>query len=122
MIWTRRAVLLLLLAAPFLVLGTWAPALQWVALIYALLAALLTILDWRPAGPAGQFEVLREHDNRPSLGADNPIRLTVRRRPGREGRAATPLWVRDEPPEAFLIGQRILEGELPARGSWQGAY
>jgi len=42
---TRRAVLLLLLAAPFLVLGTWAPALQWVALIYALLAALLVALD-----------------------------------------------------------------------------
>lgn len=122
MILTRRAVLLLLLAAPFLVLGTWAPALQWVALIYALLAALLIALDWRLSGSVAQFEALREHDSRLSLGADNPIRLTVRRRPGLEGRAASPLWVRDEPPEEFVIERRILEGELPARGSWQGSY
>lgn len=122
MILTRRALLLLLLAAPFLVLGTWAPALQWVALAYALLAALLIGLDWRLAGSVAQFEVLREHDNRLSLGAENPISLTVRRRPGREERGATPLWVRDEPPEEFVIERRILEGELPARGQWQGGY
>ena len=100
MILTRRAVLLLLLAAPFLVLGTWAPALQWVALIYALLAALLIALDWRLSGSVAQFEALREHDSRLSLGADNPIRLTVRRRRGGRTRAS-PLWVRDEPPESL---------------------
>lgn len=119
---TRRALLLLLLAAPFLVLATWAPALQWVALGYALLAALLIALDWRLAGSAAQFEAERAHDSRLSLGAENPVTLTVRRRPGQEGGAARPLWVRDEPPEAFLIERRILEGELPAHGSWQGGY
>jgi uncharacterized protein (DUF58 family) len=119
---TRRALLLFLLAAPFLVLATWAPALEWVALVYGLLVLLLAGLDWRLAGPVGQFEAQREHDSRLSLGADNSIALDVRRRPGEDARGPTPLWVRDEPPEAFIIERRILEGELPARGSWQGSY
>ncbi|MDT8307261.1 MAG: hypothetical protein RRC07_15115, partial [Anaerolineae bacterium] len=115
MILTRRALLLLLVAAPFLVLSTWAPALQWVAITYVLLALLLIAADWWLAGPVAQFEAERAHDNRLSLGADNNITLSVRRQPGRQTRSGpTPIWVRDEPPEAFIIEKRVLRGELPA--------
>jgi uncharacterized protein (DUF58 family) len=120
---TRRALLLLLLAAPFLVMGTWAPALEWVAAGYALLVLVLVAVDWRLAGPASQFEATRTHDSKLSLGAENPVNLRVTRRPGERTTAApTPLWVRDEPPEEFIIETRILDGELPACGAWEGVY
>jgi uncharacterized protein (DUF58 family) len=124
MLLTRRALLLLLLAAPFLVMATWAPALEWVAAVYVFLALLLVAVDWRLAGPIAQFEAQRAHDSKLSLGADNAIALTVRRRPGTNiARAlATPLWVRDEPPEAFIVEKRVLAGQLPPRGSWQETY
>jgi uncharacterized protein (DUF58 family) len=122
MLLTRRALLLLLLAAPFLVMGTWAPALEWVAAGYALLVLVLVAVDWRLAGPASQFEATRTHDSKLSLGAENPVQLRVARLPGGHAAAPTPLWVRDEPPEEFIIETRILSGELPARGAWEGLY
>ncbi len=123
MLLTRRALLLLLLAAPFLALAVWAPALEWVAGGYVLLALALVAVDWRLAGPVSQFEAARSHDSRLSLGAENPVHLQVARRPGaRPATAPTPLWVRDEPPEAFIIDKRILRGELPAQGAWSDSY
>jgi uncharacterized protein (DUF58 family) len=115
---TIRGVLLLLIAAPIIALGTWASALEWIAGLYILLNLALFVMDWRQAGRVSRFEVSRQHDTKLSLGADNPIHLLVR---NRSRRPAT-FWLRDEPPDKFKIDTRILTGVVPARRTWQGAY
>jgi len=115
---TRRALLLLLLAAPFIAAATWLPALEWVAGGYVLLCLLLFAFDWYRARPVREFEVKRAHDSKLSLGADNPIRLAVRNRQ----RRPVSFQIRDEPPEDFDIRQRILGGEVAARQTWTGVY
>jgi len=118
MVLTFRGVLVLLIAAPILAVATWAPALQWLAGGYVLLVVALFVLDWRLAGDVRRFQVSREHDSRLSLGEENPIRLIVHNR----GRRPSQIWVRDEPPDAFEIGTRVLAGEIAARGEWSGLY
>jgi uncharacterized protein (DUF58 family) len=115
---TIRGVLLLLIAAPIIALGTWASTLEWIASLYILLSLALFVVDWRQAGRVSRFEVSRQHDTKLSLGADNPIHLSVR---NRSRRPAT-FWLRDEPPDKFKIDTRILTGTVPARRTWQGAY
>lgn len=115
---TTRGIVLLLLAAPVIAAATWVAPLRWVAAGYALLCLLLLALDWRAAGPIQRFDLRREHDSKLSLGADNPIHLTVYSRQPRP----VHFWLRDEPPDAFQIGQRILEGSVRPRASWQDAY
>jgi uncharacterized protein (DUF58 family) len=115
---TLRGILLLLIAAPIMALGTWAPAMEWLAGFYALLNLALFALDWRLAGRVDRFEVSRQHDIKLSLGAENPILLLVRNR----SRRPAIFWVRDEPPDAFNIETRIFSGSVPARSSWQQSY
>ncbi len=118
MIPTLRGVLLLLLAAPVIAAATWSPGLEWVALAYTLSVVALFLLDRRLAGDSGRFEIVREHDTRLSLGADNPVRLTVRP----HARRPVKIWVRDEPPDAFEVETRFLTGEVAPRAVWQGIY
>jgi uncharacterized protein (DUF58 family) len=75
-------------------------------------------LDWAMAGGTGRFQVLRQHDTKLSLGADNPIHISIYNRSPRP----TTLWVRDEPPDDFKIGTRILKGKVLARAQWQDVY
>ncbi|MCI0394209.1 MAG: DUF58 domain-containing protein [Chloroflexi bacterium] len=113
-----RGVLLLLLAAPLLAAATWAPALQWLAGLYALLVVGLLLLDWRLAGPVRRFDLERQHDTKLSLGANNPIHLLLR---NRSRRPAT-FWLRDEPPDAFEMDTRLLSGAAGPHSAWQGVY
>lgn len=115
---TVRAVLLLLFAAPIVAAGTWLPALEWVALGYLLLMVGLCAFDWRMAGNLSRFDLSRAHDTRLSLGAANPITLSVR---NRSARPAT-FWLRDEPPDLFTIETRILQGEVAPRQTWTDVY
>ncbi len=115
---TNRALLFLLLAAPVIAAGTWASALQWVAGVYLLFCLALFAFDWRMAGDARRFEVSRTHDTKLSLGADNPVHLAVRNR----SRRPVTFWLRDEPPDAFEIGARVLTGIAPAQNFWRGGY
>ncbi len=115
---TNRAVLLLLLAAPIIAVGTWLSALEWVAGLYGLGVVALFGLDWWLAGDVRRFEVTRHHDTKLSLGANNPIQLSVR---NRSRRPAT-FWLRDEPPDAFKIETRILAGTVAPRQVWQDTY
>ncbi len=115
---TFRGILVLLLVAPVIAMRTWLPGLQWIGLLLLIAILALLVLDYRAAGPVSALEISREHDTKLSLGADNPVRLrlrSLRRRP-------TTFWLRDEPPEAFRLDQRILEGAIPPRGSWEGVY
>lgn len=115
---TPRGVLLLLLAAPILAAGTWASALQWAAGLYALLCLALLALDWRLAESTLRFEVMRQHDTKLNLGAENVIRLSVRNR----SRRPAVFWLRDEPPDAFEIDNRLLSGQAAAGSTWRGQY
>jgi uncharacterized protein (DUF58 family) len=116
---TNRGILLLLLTAPLLAMATWAPLLRWAAIAYGLLVLGLLFWDWRAARPLGQrFQIRRRHDDKLSLGADNPVTLQVRNR----GRRPATFWVRDEPPQSFPVSQQILEGTAAPREAWQGVY
>lgn len=115
---TTRAVLLLLITTPMLIATSWLPWLGWVAGAYLLLVLGLLAGDWRLAGDATRFQVGRRHDERLSLGADNPVHLWVE---NRSGRLAT-LAIRDEPPDVFQIERYLLEGEAPPRKRWEGLY
>jgi uncharacterized protein (DUF58 family) len=115
---TFRGVLVLLIAAPIMALGTWLPGMEWVAWGYLILVLVLYVVDWRLAGPLSRFELEREHDQKLSLGAENPIRLHLRNR----SRYPAEFWLRDEAPENFRIEQRVLPGRAEPRGSWEGLY
>ncbi len=115
---TIRSILLLLLAAPIIALGTWAPVLEWIAGLYILFTIGLFVVDWRLADNVSRFEVSRQHDTKLSLGAENPITLSVRNR----GYRPATFWLRDEPPDAFEIEKRILTGSIQARRNWEGVY
>ena len=118
MIPTIRGVLLLLLAAPLLAASTWAPALGWIAWGYLLFGLALMALDWRLSGSVHRFQVTRYHDTKLSLGADNPIHLEVQNRNKRTAN----FWLHDEPPDAFVVDQRMLEGQAAPWQTWEGIY
>ncbi len=118
MLLTYRGTLLLLLAAPPLMLGTWLPAVQWLGAAYLVLCLVLLALDWRLAGSVQRFEAARQHDTKLSLGADNPIHLSVRNR----GRRRAAFWVRDEPPHDFVVDSPLAQGEVDGRQEWRGLY
>jgi len=115
---TTRGILLLLLAAPIIATATWAPTLEWVAGGYILLCIVLIALDWYQAGQVNRFEVIRNHDNKLSLGIDNPITITIYNRYPR----STDFWLRDEPPDAFKIEKRIIKGHIAPWRQWQTTY
>ncbi len=118
MIPTTRAILILLLAAPIIALGTWFKAMEWVGWVYALLVILLFYMDWYLAGRVDRFEVARLHDTKLSLGVDNPVTINLRNR----SRRGTSFTVRDEAPEQFRIETRLLSGEAQPLGAWEGIY
>ena len=118
MLFTNRALFLLLITAPLLALGTWFPFMQWVAWGYALLIATLIYTDWRLAGKITQFDLQREHDNKLSLGAENPVKISLRNRSWR----GVDFTVRDEAPEQFKIEARTIEGHVEPRGEWESVY
>src|SRR5512135_3080185 len=115
---TTRALLLLLITAPLMAMGAWLPFMEWIAWGYALFILAMLYFDWRMAGDVRQFELLRDHDTKLSLGAENPIRLSLRNR----SRRAVSFTVRDEPPELFQIETRTREGQVAPRGTWEFVY
>ena len=118
MLFTSRTLLLLLITAPLLALGTWFPIMQWIALAYALLILAMAFFDWRMAGEIKQFELHREHDNKLSLGAENLVRISLRNRSWRE----VSFTVRDEAPEQFKIETRTMEGHVQPHETWASEY
>jgi len=118
MIPTTRALLLLLITAPLMALGVWLPFMEWVAWGYVLFVLALMVMDWRMAGDIKQFELTREHDNKLSLGAENPIRVSLRNRSWRR----VSFTVRDEAPEQFKIETRTMDGQAAPRGTWDQIY
>ena len=115
---TTRSLLLILITAPIMALGAWIPFMEWVAWGYALFVISMMYIDWRMAGDIKQFDLTREHDNKLSLGAENPVRVRLRNRSWR----GTSFTVRDEAPELFKIETRTMEGHVVPRGTWEHVY
>jgi uncharacterized protein (DUF58 family) len=116
---TNRGIIIFLFAAPILAAGTWLPLLQWVAVGYLLLVGLLVWVDWRSAEPIEKrFDIRREHDQKLSLGADNPVKVFVRNSSNRP----VTVWLRDEPPDAFNISERLLTNNIAPRHTWEASY
>lgn len=116
---TRRGLLLLLAAAPLFAASTWLPFVRWIGLTYLVLLLVAFFLDWREAGKLdGRFQISRIHDDKLSLGAENPIQITIYNRSPR----ATALWLRDEPPDEFRISQRLFQYEIQGRETWTAVY
>jgi uncharacterized protein (DUF58 family) len=115
---TTRGILLLLAAVPMIGAATWLPQMNWVSGIYLLICLGLLLMDWRFAGRSEYFTLNRNHDSRLSLGADNPVVITLNHR----GRRLVKFWIRDEPPVEFGLSHQILPGEVKLHETWVGTY
>jgi uncharacterized protein (DUF58 family) len=108
---TFRALLLLMVAAPLLIAGSFSPVMIVIAGVYIMLVVGAVILDATLAPRRADIEVTRRNDSKLSLGAANPIFVNVRlRKPHRM--ANLMVDVRDEPPDAYVISERVLKGGL----------
>lgn len=115
---TPRGLLVLLFAAPLIALGALLPGAEGLGWGYAVLVLLLFFADWRMAGNISRFDVERRHENKLSLGVQNPVTISVRNRSRRE----TSFQVRDEAPEAFQIETRVMAGSVTPLGTWSQIY
>lgn len=118
MFFTRRFLILILLAAVPIAASAYAPWLLYVGVGYGALMVGLVLADYALSPRPAEFELRREHDTRLSLGAWNPIRVVVRSRARRRMRVA----VRDEPPAAFVLDAQILEAEAGPRETVEVVY
>lgn len=113
---TRRTLYLLLFVAPLLALATITPAALWGALLYVAAVLGLLGLDFGLSPKPGDFRLARENDAKLSLGAENVIRIVVRRlgAPGGRGVLSRPVrfLARDEPPAEYVISEMFLWGDL----------
>ena len=87
---SKRAILILSLAAPLIAASAWLTSLGGVAAVYVLSCFALFVLDARLGKPAQKMEVTREHAEKLNLGIENPILLHIYN-PGRE---AVVFWLR----------------------------
>jgi uncharacterized protein (DUF58 family) len=115
---STRGVFILLFAVPLIALGALIRGVEWVGWVYALLVLFLFFMDWRMAGGIQRFDVERRHEDKLSLGVQNPITLSVRNR----SRRGTSFHIRDEAPEEFQIETRVMEGSVQPLGLWSHTY
>jgi uncharacterized protein (DUF58 family) len=113
---TLRALLILLAAPLWLALSLFLPWLMIGAALWALLALALLLADWRLAPAKAAWRIVRRHDNRLSLAADNRIELQITLG---DALRPTPIWLRDSPPPSFELPEhaRILSGAVAPNGT-----
>jgi uncharacterized protein (DUF58 family) len=115
---TRRSLLLLLMVAPLVAAATWSSIFVWLAALWLGAVAILVAVDWAWAGPSSAFTVVRKHDKRLSLGADNRVELQIAHRLRRR----STIVVRDDPPAEFVSNAPLLAGQLIPGRRWHGEY
>jgi len=111
---TRRALLLLLAAAPILALASLTSAAFLLAAIYLVGVLALLVLDFWLSPKPRDFRLARDNESKLSLGADNLIKITIRRMvtgtaPGLSSRPVE-FILRDEPPQDFIISELFQTG------------
>jgi uncharacterized protein (DUF58 family) len=113
---TRRALYLLLAAAPILALATITPAALWATGLYLLAVLALLAADFVLSPGPKDFRLARENESKLSLGADNQVKVPVRRlgSPEMAGVRGRPVEfvVRDEPPYEYIISEMFLPGQV----------
>src|SRR4051812_32290965 len=113
---TRRALFLLLLAAPIVALATIDRAALWGAALYVLGVLVLMAVDVVLSPKPGDFRLSRENEAKLSLGADNTIRIVLRRVGSAHGSGlrtkAVPFIVRDEPPSEYVLSRLFMQGTM----------
>lgn len=122
MFFTRRFLILLLLAAAPIAASAYAPWLLYAGVGYGALLLGLVLADYALSPRPADFELRREHDSRLSLGAWNPIRVTVRSTAARPVRGAVRFAVRDEPPHEFALDAEVLAAEVRPRETAELVY
>lgn len=105
MLFTRRALLLLLLTTPLMALGTIAPGMLYVALAYLALVIAMIAADRLLSPQPREFELKRQHDSRLSLGAQNRIIVSITN----TGRHTVRALARDEYPPQFRAKVIVLD-------------
>ena len=105
MLLTRRALILILLTALLLALGTLQAAFVYVALGYLLLVVAMLVTDRALSPKPNDFLVTRENDTRLSLGANNRVVIHIENRSVRTVRAIA----RDEYPPEFRADKILLD-------------
>jgi uncharacterized protein (DUF58 family) len=118
MLLTRRTLFLLLLAVPLVGASALAPSLLAVAMGYGALVLLMLLADRLVSPSPADFELARESDSKLSLGAWNPVTVTL----CNQSRYAVRLAVRDEPPAVFAADARVLEGDVAPHGTLTLSY
>ncbi len=118
MLFTRRLVILMMLAALPVALGGVSPFFFWLGLIsnLALLSALA--LDWMNTPSTSHVSVGRWCDEKLSLGARNVVELRLRNRAG----VPLEMEVRDEPPYLFNVSGEKIRLMLPADSESSVSY
>lgn len=110
MLITRRALLLLLLTAPLLAMGTVESRMLYVALGYLVLVVAMIAADRALSPQPAQFTLTRTNDARLSLGAANRVVVRVENTSARTVRAVA----RDEYPPQFRSDRILLDSPAPA--------
>jgi len=120
---TRRLLLLALVAAVPLALGSLVHFLLYLALLYLIGLAVLVVLDVRGGPRQHELTVTRQHDQRLSLGELNSVTLRVRwkTQTGTVARGRR-IWLRDEPPPEIPGPPPLLSGSIQPGGEWEGRY
>lgn len=123
---TRRALYLLLLAAPIVALASITSVVLWAAIFYFICILALLLLDLLLSPKPGDFRLARQNDAKLSLGADNLINIIVRRLGPLDARAVRarpiPFTVRDEPPAEYIISRIFLTGAISPDETVELAY
>ncbi len=122
---TRRTLYLLLIVAPILALASILPGVLWLVVGYFAFVLLLFVADFALSPKPGQFRLRRENDAKLSLGADNVIRIMVRRVEGSvSGVSARPVpfVARDEPPAEYIINQMFLPDSVHPGEEVESSY
>lgn len=105
MLLTRRALLLLLVTAPLLALGTVQALMVYVAMGYLLLVVAMVFADRFLTPDSKKFTLTRQNDARLSLGAENRVVVRVENHSSRTVRAIA----RDEYPPQFRADRILLD-------------
>jgi uncharacterized protein (DUF58 family) len=101
---TARALIVLLGAAPLLIISQFVPPVFYVAIIYVLLALALLAYDYLSAPRPDEFEAHRICESKLSIAANNAVTLHLAYRPRNPNdNRAVSYVLRDEPPFQFVL-------------------
>ena len=110
MLFTRRFITLIILAALLVALGGLSSVFFWFGLIFNVALLSILLIDWMNTPPPAAISVRRSCEEKLSLGARNVVELRFRNRAG----VPLSLEVRDEPPHLFDVSRDVIPVTLPA--------